>query len=147
MTLSPLQQPGVDVRVGDIIQSVDGAPVRSQADLASALMMQAGQEVLLELTRDRNTVLQIVEPRSRWGVQPLHYYDWVERNRQHTAEQSDGSVGYLHLRAMGASDAASFARDFFEHFDKDGLIIDVRGNSGGNVDSILSSMPPAVKWP
>lgn len=146
VTLSPLQQPGVDVRIGDIIQSVDGAPVRSQAELADALMMKAGEEVLLELIRGRDTVLEIVEPRTRWRTQPLHYYDWVERNRQRVADASDGSVGYLHLRAMGASDAASFARDFFEHFDKDGLIIDVRGNSGGNVDSLILSTLLRQAW-
>ncbi|MEL6824682.1 MAG: S41 family peptidase [Pseudomonadota bacterium] len=146
VTLSPLQQPGIDVRVGDIIQSIDGAPVRSAADLASALMMKADQEVLLELVRGRETVLQIVEPRSRWRTQPLHYHDWVERNRARALERSGGNVGYLHLRAMGASDAASFARDFFEHFDKDGLIIDVRGNSGGNVDSIILSTLLRKAW-
>ena len=146
MTLSPLQQPGVDVRVGDIIQSVDGTPVRNQADLANALMMKAGEEVLLELERNGNTVLEIVEPRSRWQVQPLHYSDWVERNRARVAAESGGSVGYLHLRAMGGSDAASFARDFFEHFDKEGLIIDVRGNSGGNVDSIILSTLLRQAW-
>ena len=145
-TLSPLQQPGIDVRVGDIIRSIDGAPVRSAADLASALMMKADQEVLLELVRGRETVLQIVEPRSRWRTQPLHYHDWVERTRARALERSGGNVGYLHLRAMGASDAASFARDFFEHFDKDGLIIDVRGNSGGNVDSIILSTLLRKAW-
>ena len=146
VTLSPLQQPGVDVRIGDILRSVDGALITSQASLADALMMKAGEEVLLELVRDGETVLEIVEPRSRWQVQPLHYYDWVERNRARVAAESDGSVGYLHLRAMGGSDAASFARDFFEHFDKDGLIIDVRGNSGGNVDSIILSTLLRQAW-
>ncbi|MEL7032172.1 MAG: S41 family peptidase [Pseudomonadota bacterium] len=146
VTLGPLQQPGIDVRVGDILQSVNSVPVRSEADLADALMMKAGEEVLLALSRDGETVLEIVKPRSRWQVQPLHYYDWVERNRARVATESDGSVGYLHLRAMGGQDAASFARDFFEHFDKDGLIIDVRGNSGGNVDSIILSTLLRQAW-
>ena len=39
------------------------------------------------------------------------------------------------MRAMGGGDVASFARDFYEHHDKDALIIDVRGNRGGNIDS------------
>jgi tricorn protease len=145
-TLGPLQQPGIDVRIGDVILSVDGARVRSEADLANALMMKSGQEVLLELRRGDDTVLEIVEPRSRWQSRPLYYYDWVERNRERVAESSDRNIGYLHLRAMGASDAASFARDFFEHFDKDGLIIDVRGNSGGNVDSIILSTLLRQAW-
>lgn len=145
-TLGPLQQPGVDVAIGDVIVSVDGAKIRSEIDLANALVMKAGEEVLLELARGRETVFEIIVPRSRRQTQVLQYIDWVERNRTRVSEASGGDVGYLHLRSMTSSDAASFARDFFEHFDKDGLIIDVRGNSGGNVDSMLLSTLLRQAW-
>ncbi|MEM7327690.1 MAG: S41 family peptidase [Pseudomonadota bacterium] len=145
-TLGPLHQPGTDIRVGDVITSVNGTPIRSEAELASALMMKADEEVLLEFQRGGETLQEIVRPKSRWQTRPLHYYDWIEKNRESVTETSDGAVGYLHLRAMGASDAASFARDFFEHFDKDGLIIDVRGNSGGNVDSLILSTLLRQAW-
>ena len=145
-TLGPLQQPGIDVRVGDVLKAVDGRRINSEVDLADALMMKAGEEVLLELTRGRDTVYEIVKPRNRWSTLPLHYSDWVERNRARVAEASDGGVGYLHLRAMTSANAASFARDFYEHYDKGGLIIDVRGNSGGNIDSMLLSTLLRQAW-
>ena len=145
-TLGPLQQSGVDVRIGDILQKVDGIDIRSPRDLSDTLMMKAGEEVLLELRRGRETIQEIVVPRTLWSTRPLHYLDWVERNRDRVADASDNSVGYLHMRAMGSSDAASFARDFFEHFDKDGLIIDVRGNSGGNIDSMILSTLMRQAW-
>lgn len=145
-TLGPLQQPGVDVAVGDVIISVDGVAIRSEVDLANALVMKAGEEVLVELARGREVLLDIITPRSRRQTQVLQYSDWVERNRARVSESSGGDVGYLHLRSMTASDAASFARDFFEHFDKDGLIIDVRGNGGGNVDSMLLSTLLRQAW-
>ena len=145
-TLGPLQRPGTDVRVGDTIQSVDGRAIRSATDLANALVMKAGQEVLLELKRGDDTILEIVEPGTRRQNQVLQYTHWVERNRARVAEASDGEFGYLHLRSMTASDAASFARDFYEHFDKSGLIIDVRGNSGGNIDSLLLSTLLREAW-
>lgn len=145
-TLGALQQPGVDVRVGDIITAVDNVPVVSEADLADALMMKAGEEVLLALVRDGSARSEIVRPMPRRRNQMLQYRDWVERNRQRVAEASNGEIGYLHLRAMTAGDAASFARDFYEHYDKAGLIIDVRGNSGGNVDSIILSTLLRQAW-
>ncbi|MFN3229754.1 MAG: S41 family peptidase, partial [Asticcacaulis sp.] len=40
-----------------------------------------------------------------------------------------------HLFAMGATDVASFAREFYANYDREGLIIDVRRNRGGNIDS------------
>ncbi|MEL6724795.1 MAG: S41 family peptidase [Pseudomonadota bacterium] len=145
-TLGPLQQPGIDVQVGDIIEAVDGVQIRSQQDLSNALMMKADEEVLLQIQRGQETLREIVVPRTLWSTRPLHYLDWVERNRARVAETSDETVGYLHMRAMGSFDAASFARDFFEHFDKDGLIIDVRGNSGGNIDSIILSTLLREAW-
>lgn len=145
-TLGTLQKPGIDVAVGDIIQAVDGVPVRTTIDLAQALVMKADQEVLLDLVRGRETVQEIVKPMTARRTAMLRYRNWVERNRAHVAELSGSEIGYLHLRAMTASDLASFARDFYQHYDKPGLIIDVRGNSGGNVDSIILSTLLRQAW-
>ena len=50
-------------------------------------------------------------------------------------QASQGRIGYLHLRAMGSNDIATFAREFYANVNRDGLIIDVRRNQGGNIDS------------
>lgn len=145
-TLGPLQQPGISVQVGDIIQSVDGVAIRSERDLANALVMKAGEEVRLQLVRGQTIITEIVKPRGLRSTRLLHYLDWVERNRNRVSETAGDNIGYLHLRSMTPSDLASFARDFYEHFDKDGLIIDVRGNSGGNIDSVILSTLLRQVW-
>lgn len=134
-TLGPLQRPGVDVKPGDVITAVDGAAVTTPDMLADALTMKADQQVRLDLLRGTAKRSEIVVPGSRRAESQLLYLDWVQSNRDTVAAASGGRIGYLHLRAMGAGDVASFARDFYEHHDKDGLIIDVRGNRGGNIDS------------
>ncbi|MFN3912193.1 S41 family peptidase [Hyphomonas sp.] len=134
-TLGPLMKPGVDVKPGDVITAVDGKPVTTQAALMDALTMKADQQVRLDLVRGTAKRSEIVVPASRRAEGTLLYNDWVQHNRETVAAASGGKTGYLHLRAMGAEDVASFARDFYEHHDKDGLIIDVRGNRGGNIDS------------
>lgn len=134
-TLGPLDRPGVNVREGDIITAINGRDISTQADLTLALTEKSGQQVRLELLRGGIAHSEIVVPVSRRGESNLQYSDWVETNREVVAKQSGGKVGYLHLRAMGSRDVESFARDYFEHFDKDGMIIDVRGNNGGNIDS------------
>ncbi len=144
--LGPLAGADVDVRVGDVLTAVDGRSVGSEADLAMALLNKARQRVRLDLERDGEALSAIVEPTSTRALFPLRYRHWVEENRQRVAKASRGSVGYLHLRAMGGRDLASFARDFFEHFDKDGLIIDVRSNFGGNIDSILLTQLLRKAW-
>lgn len=134
-TLGPLQQPGMDFREGDVITAINGTAIRTEADLSRALDHRAGEQVLVTYERNGAEMRDIVEPVSRRGQSGLYYSDWVQTNRERVAEASNGEIGYLHLRAMGSGDVASFARDFYEHFDKDGLIIDVRGNRGGNIDS------------
>lgn len=134
-TLGPLLKPGVDMRTGDVITAIDGVAVTTIAALGDRLMQKAGQQVRIDFRRGNTQLSRIVMPASRGQESTLLYADWVQGNREAVAAASGGKVGYLHLRAMGAGDVASFARDYFEHYDKDGLIIDVRGNRGGNIDS------------
>ncbi len=144
--LGPLAGADTDVRVGDVLSAVDGRRVRTEADLALALLNKAGQRVRLDLRRGDETVSAIVEPAPASALFSLRYRHWVEENRKRVAEASKGTVGYLHLRAMGGRDLASFARDFYAHFDKDGIIIDVRSNFGGNIDSMLLTVLLRRAW-
>lgn len=50
-------------------------------------------------------------------------------------EAGGGDIGYLHLRAMGTGNIAEWARGFYPVFNRSGLILDVRHNRGGNIDS------------
>ncbi|KLE32419.1 S41 family peptidase [Aurantiacibacter luteus] len=142
----PLRRPGVDVREGDVIRRVDGRAVASMADLGMALASKAGQQVRLDLVRGGGNVSAIVEPMGRQGLRAAQYFDFVEGRRAATAQLSGGDVGYLHLQAMGPDDIASFARDYFAQLDRPGLIIDVRGNNGGSIDSILISQLLRQPW-
>jgi tricorn protease len=132
----PLQQPGVDAREGDVLVSVDGRPVADVAALAAALRQRAGQQVLLGLRRGaaaphRTVVVPVALDREA----QLRYGDWVAGNRERVEAAGGGRIGYLHLRAMGAGDMANFVREFYASYDREGLIVDVRRNRGGNIDS------------
>lgn len=132
---APLARPGVDAREGDVLTSINGQPIRNLADVADALANQAGKQVLLTLNRAgdvRKTVATPVDSRSESG---LRYGDWEQSRRDRVLASGKGRIGYLHLRAMGSGDIADFAREFYTNIYRDGLIIDVRRNNGGNIDS------------
>ena len=132
--LAPLARPGVDAQEGDIITAVNNIAVASQADLHKALLNQAGKQVLLTLQRQGQEVKTVVVAASNRDEMMYRYYDWVTNNQQ-KVEAADQDIGYFHLRAMVASDIETFAREFYAQYNKQGLIIDVRRNNGGNVDS------------
>lgn len=141
----PLAQTGVDAREGDLIVAVNGRPVAEANDIAELLVGQAGEQVLLALRRgdpqakgggaperEVKTVVKVVDAAKNAR---LRYSDWEEGRRALVDAAGGGRIGYLHLRAMGPDDIATFAREFYAQFDRDALIIDVRRNNGGNIDS------------
>lgn len=132
--LSPLARPGVNAQVGDIISAINGHTIQTIPDITKALQNQVGKQVLLSLKRADEQISTVVKPSSTRVDYYNRYYDWVTRNQQ-KVHQADAELGYLHLRAMGAADVATFAREFYAQYKKQGLIIDVRRNNGGNVDS------------
>ncbi|RUO32673.1 S41 family peptidase [Aliidiomarina sanyensis] len=136
---APLSAPGVDAREGDIITHVNGRAVAHPGELLHALRGTAERQVLLTLLRteggEQRELQTVVRPVDGQRDHRLRYETWVQNNRDRVHEASDGRYGYLHLYAMGANDISSFAREFYANFQKDGLIIDVRRNRGGNIDS------------
>lgn len=133
---APLAQADVDVKEGDVITAVNGRRVLEARDISDLLLNQAGRQVLLDVQPARGAVRKvIVTPVPMTKQAALQYGDWELGRARQVDEASAGRIGYLHLRAMGADDIAAFARDFYASVNKDGLIIDVRRNRGGNIDS------------
>src|SRR5262249_3076680 len=67
----------------------------------------------------------------------LYYHDWVEKNIKTVDEATGGRVGYLHVPDMQAVGLNEFVKHYYPQLTKRALIIDVRGNGGGNVSPIL----------
>ncbi|MCL1141797.1 S41 family peptidase [Shewanella gaetbuli] len=132
---SPLARIEVDAQVGDIINAINGQPVNNLGDVTQLLRNQENKQVLLTLTRGKKQHKTVVLPVNTSTDAKLRYLDWVHTNQTKVAKASKDDFGYLHLYAMGAGDIASFAREFYTNYDKPGLIIDVRRNRGGNIDS------------
>lgn len=135
-TRGPLQAPGVDIAVGDVIVAINGRSTASVRDLSDLLRDQAGKQVLIEVKRGGAAPQQqIVVPVDAQRESQLRYGDWVMASRDRVETTGQGRIGYLHLYAMGANDIAGFVREFYAQIDRPALIIDVRRNRGGNIDS------------
>ena len=132
---SPLNKAGVGLKTGDHLLAVNGKAVASVLDLHQVLQQQQGQQVLLQLERNGKALKKVVVPVSPQQEQMLRYQHWVQQKKQQVEQQGKQQLGYLHLYAMTASDISNFAREFYANVDKPGLIIDVRRNRGGNIDS------------
>lgn len=144
--LSPLARPGVDVVEGDVILEVDGLRASELPDLSAALLRKAGQQVRLEVRHGKAVREVIVRPLSTSAERSLRYRHWEYTRRLRVEEQGQSKLGYVHLRAMGGGDFSAFARDYYATTDRPGLILDVRHNNGGNIDSWLLSRLSRQDW-
>lgn len=134
----PLARPESLVKEGEVIVSVDGQDLLNVADERALLRGKAGIQVLLHVKSAKGDARDVlVTPISTQDETRLRYSEWEYSRRIDVEKASNGKIGYVHLQAMGPNDIDQWAREFYPVFDRDGLIIDVRHNHGGNIDPWL----------
>ncbi|WP_435058711.1 S41 family peptidase [Streptomyces sp. bgisy060] len=133
---SPLA--GTGIREGAVLTHVDGRPVDPVTGPYPLLSGTGGTTVELTFTpaegegrARRVAVVPLVDER------PLRYQDWVAKRRAVVRELSGGRCGYLHIPDMGGSGWAQFNRDLRMEVSRPALIVDVRGNAGGNISELV----------
>jgi tricorn protease len=135
---APLNTVGVDVKEGEYLIAVDGQPVDKLTSPYEALVNKAGKQVTLRVngkpTDDGGREVVVTPVASEAD---LYYHEWVENNRRKVSEATGGEVGYVHIPDMQTTGLNEFARQFYPQVRKKALIIDVRGNGGGNVSPML----------
>lgn len=134
--VSPLAVPGTDIRPGDRIVAVDGRPVGRGLTPHEALADRADRSVVLTVKRGRSKARDVAV-KALGNETPLRYRDWVNRNRAYVHEASGGRAGYIHIPDMGVWGFAEFHRHWTAEMHRDGLVVDVRFNRGGNVSQLL----------
>lgn len=133
---SPLSLPHLKIKEGDVITKINGVNVLDVEHINLLLNKKEGQEVRLTCKDNSDqTYEQIVKPISMSADANLRYCEWEYTRRLQVDEKSDKNVGYFHLRAMGGNNFQEFVKGYYPVFDRAGLIIDVRHNRGGNIDS------------
>ncbi|TVR95160.1 MAG: peptidase S41 [Wenzhouxiangellaceae bacterium] len=135
---SPLTEVGVEVREGDYILAINGRALYASENIYRRLHLPLGEAVVLTVSEradGRNPRTAIVRPIN--NESSLHYLAWVRDNHRRVTEASDGRIGYLHVPDMGPDGIREFIKWFYGQLRKDGLVIDVRSNGGGNVSQML----------
>lgn len=143
---SPLHDPELAIENGDLLESINGTPVLDVAHPAVLLRNQGGRQVRIRVKSAATDESKdyIVTPMTNESL--LRYRDWKYGRRKHVEERSEGKIGYVHLSAMGGGNLSEWYRNFYPVFDRQGLILDVRHNRGGNIDSIVLAKLIRQAW-
>jgi Tol biopolymer transport system component/C-terminal processing protease CtpA/Prc len=139
----PLVKAKAGIKAGMIIEKIDGKPLRKDENYYPLLNHKVDQTVLLTITdpdgkgdeKTRDVTIKAIS----WREQGNLLYDrWVELRRQDTERLSGGRLGYAHVRGMNSrAFRDAFADILGRYSDKEGLVIDTRFNSGGNLTEFL----------
>ena len=143
----PLARPESLVHNGEVILSIDGQSVLSVPDERALLRGKAGTQVMLRVKSTSGETRDVlVTPIKESEDATLRYAEWEYTRRLEVDKDSHDDIGYVHLQAMGPNDIDQWARDYYPVFNRAGLIIDVRHNRGGNIDSWLLSTLLRKAW-
>ncbi len=135
---SPFAEPGIHVKEGDYLLRIQGELLRKNQDPEALLLGAAGHKIRvtvnsspgLEGSRDL-----VVTPMA--SDSDLRLKDWIRTKKEYVDRASNGQIAYIYLSNLGDEGSNQFAEHYYPNVDRPGIIIDVRGNDGGNISGNL----------
>jgi Tol biopolymer transport system component len=145
----PMAMAKSKVRTGAIIEKIDGVVIDQSIDFYQLLNRKAGKKVLLSLKNPQSNAIweEVVKPISLGQENQLLYKRWVETRREEVMKQTNGRLGYVHVRGMNDPSMRTVFEDALgKHLGAEALIVDTRFNGGGNLHDVLSDFLVGKKY-
>jgi tricorn protease len=131
---SPLDEPGVMVKEGDYVLAVNGVPIDTKSDPWAAFQGLGDKTVVLTVNSNASsTGARQVVVKCLTSETELRFRSWIEERRQIVDKATNGRIGYIYVQSTGVDAQNELVRQFMAQWKKDGLIIDERWNSGGQI--------------
>jgi len=130
---------------GDRLLRIDGVAVAADAPLEPALNGRGNAPMVLTIRHaDGHERPHSLEPISWADARSLARTAELQGKRDQVHERSGGRLGYIHIASMVAADLEEFQRRLFTAgHGREGLVIDVRDNTGGFIsDELLKILTP-----
>ncbi len=130
---SPLGMPGIDVKEGDYLLSINGHELTADKNPYQLLEQTADRTIYIEVSSslDPKDIRKIIVKPIR-SERSLRTIDWIESNRRKVDALSQGKLAYVYVPNTSRNGFNSFNRYYFSQQDKKGVIIDERNNGGGS---------------
>jgi tricorn protease len=130
------------VQTGDFLLAVDGVPLTPETNLDMLLQRTVGRRVMLRFgphpERAEEARELAVRPISASHYDDLRYRSWIYTNESYVHTISGGRLGYVHIREMSYEAYQQFLADLdAETHSKEGVVVDVRFNSGGHTATFV----------
>ena len=129
------------IEAGEYIMQINGKDVKADENLFKIINNSPQDLTFMVSERPSTNDVRIVKysaPTDSWNN--ILYENKIEERSDKVAIASNNRLAYIHISAMGAENQIRFEREVYDRIrGKEGLIIDVRGNRGGNISDTLIS--------
>lgn len=148
---SPAMANHIDIQKGDKLLAVNGKKIDQSVDRDFYFTTPVRQEDFqLTLERKGKEFEINIKTISNAKLRDLLYDEWIATNRENVKEWSDDRIAYTYMKNMSGAQLESFLLDMVsEENNREGLILDLRFNTGGNVhDKVLNFLAqrPYLQW-
>ena len=147
----PADFPDKDIRTGDVLKTLNGENLNEKVNREYYLAKPSlDEEVTLGLQRGSEIVEVKIHPRNTFSLLANLYDEWTAGNRSKVKQATNERVAYVHMKNMMGGSLQQFLVEMTsEGYKREGLILDLRYNTGGNVhDEVLKflSQKPYMQW-
>ena len=131
---SPLDEPGVNVKEGEYVLAVNGVALDPKMDPWARFEGLGKKTVVLtvnaapSMANARQVVVTCLDSEIE-----LRFRAWIEQRRQIVDKATGGKAGYIYVQSTGTNAQNEMMRQFMAQWKKEGLVIDERWNSGGQI--------------
>jgi tricorn protease len=135
---APLRRPDMQVREGDYLIAINGRTLQKDEDYWKYLQVMEGQKLSIIV----NSLPALANART-YEIEPLRsdrslrYNRWLTENIRKVLKASGNRVGYMHINDMSSNGIGEFDKFWRAFRNLEGIIIDVRRNSGGWTEYFL----------
>ena len=133
---SPFDHFKSKLKVGDIIEKIDGQEITAETDYYASLEGKAGINTLVSIYSPASGLRwdEVIKPVTSAVVDNLLYNRWVKQRAEDVERLSNGRLGYVHIASMGDDSFRKMYADALgKYYQKDGIVIDIRYNGGGRL--------------
>jgi tricorn protease len=126
---------------GDVVMAVDDVDIERD-NIYRIMEGKSGELVRLQVLDKEGRKREVrIRPSDKDEINKCLYEEWVDRRRVMVEEFSGGRLGYIHIPHMGWASVDGFQQELYRQgLGKEGLVIDVRDNSGGWIADYLLMM-------